>query len=170
MHTFDIPQLIALATVLGFASGIRLYAVLLIAGLVGYAGWVELPGGLAILQHPWVARRVRCDVRSRVCRRQDSGCRHRLGLDSNLRSNSRRRSIGSGRVRRNGQRRVDDRCRDCRWIAGSDQPLHEGGHTRGREHITRTVFQHRPVGRRRHRHCGLDVARTQLSVRLRSAS
>ena len=54
MHTFDIPQLIALATVLGFASGIRLYAVLLITGLVGYAGWVELPGGLAILQHPWV--------------------------------------------------------------------------------------------------------------------
>ena len=54
MHSFDIPQLIALAAVLGFASGIRLYAVLLIAGLVGYAGWVELPGGLAILQHPWV--------------------------------------------------------------------------------------------------------------------
>ncbi len=54
MSTFDIPQLIALATVLGFASGIRLYAVLLIAGLVGYAEWVELPGGLAILQHPWV--------------------------------------------------------------------------------------------------------------------
>lgn len=54
MQTFDIPQLIALATVLGFASGIRLYAVLLIAGLVGYAGWVELPGGLVILQHPWV--------------------------------------------------------------------------------------------------------------------
>ncbi len=54
MQAFDIPQLIALAAVLGFASGIRLYAVLLIAGLVGYAGWVELPGGLAVLQHPWV--------------------------------------------------------------------------------------------------------------------
>jgi len=54
MNAFDLPQLIALATVLGFASGIRLYAVLLIAGLVGYAGWVELPGGLALLQHPWV--------------------------------------------------------------------------------------------------------------------
>ncbi len=27
---------------------------LLITGLVGYAGWVELPGGLALLQHPWV--------------------------------------------------------------------------------------------------------------------
>ena len=54
MNAFDLPQLIALAAVLGFASGIRLYAVLLIAGLIGYAGWVELPGGLAILQHPWV--------------------------------------------------------------------------------------------------------------------
>jgi hypothetical protein len=54
ISALDIPQLIALATVLGFASGIRLYAVLLIVGLVGYAGWVELPGGLSILQHPWV--------------------------------------------------------------------------------------------------------------------
>lgn len=54
MHAFDLPQLIALAAVLGFASGIRLYAVLLIAGLVGYAGWFDLPGGLAVLQHPWV--------------------------------------------------------------------------------------------------------------------
>ncbi|MGH6609220.1 MAG: DUF4126 domain-containing protein [Burkholderiaceae bacterium] len=54
MGDFDLTQLIALAAVLGFASGIRLYAVLLITGLVGYAGWVELPGGLAILQHPWV--------------------------------------------------------------------------------------------------------------------
>jgi hypothetical protein len=51
---FDLTQLVALAAVLGFASGIRLYAVLLITGLVGYAGWVDLPGGLVILQHPWV--------------------------------------------------------------------------------------------------------------------
>jgi hypothetical protein len=54
VETLDIAQLIALAAVLGFASGIRLYAVLLVVGLVGYAGWVQLPGGLAILQHPWV--------------------------------------------------------------------------------------------------------------------
>ena len=33
MHTFDIPLLIALATVLGFASGIGLYAVLLILAI-----------------------------------------------------------------------------------------------------------------------------------------
>jgi hypothetical protein len=54
VESIDIPQLIALAAVLGFASGIRLYAVLLIVGLVGFAGWVELPPGLSVLQHPWV--------------------------------------------------------------------------------------------------------------------
>lgn len=54
MESLDVAQLIALAAVLGFASGIRLYAVLLIVGLVGFAGWVQLPPGLAVLQHPWV--------------------------------------------------------------------------------------------------------------------
>lgn len=54
MESIDVAQLIALAAVLGFASGIRLYAVLLVVGLVGFAGWVQLPSGLAILQHPWV--------------------------------------------------------------------------------------------------------------------
>jgi hypothetical protein len=52
--TFDLPQLIALAAVLGFASGIRLYAVLLIVGLAGFAGWVDLPAGLKVLEHPAV--------------------------------------------------------------------------------------------------------------------
>jgi hypothetical protein len=54
VESLDIAQLVALAAVLGFASGVRLYAVLLVVGLVGFAGWVELPSGLAILQHPWV--------------------------------------------------------------------------------------------------------------------
>jgi hypothetical protein len=49
---FDLPQLIALAAVLGFASGVRLYAVLLIVGLAGFAGWVQLPPGLQVLAHP----------------------------------------------------------------------------------------------------------------------
>jgi hypothetical protein len=52
MTSFDLPQLLALAAVLGFASGIRLYAVLLIVGLVGFAGWVQLPPGLEVLSHP----------------------------------------------------------------------------------------------------------------------
>jgi len=38
----------------GQAAVRMLTPVLLIVGLVGYAGWVELPPGLAILQHPFV--------------------------------------------------------------------------------------------------------------------
>jgi Domain of unknown function (DUF4126) len=45
-------ELIALAAALGWASGLRLYAVLAITGLAGYAGWVDLPSGLQVLQHP----------------------------------------------------------------------------------------------------------------------
>jgi len=54
LHHLDTTQLVALAAALGWASGLRLYAVLLITGLVGYAGWVQLPGGLQVLQHPAV--------------------------------------------------------------------------------------------------------------------
>ena len=51
---FDTWQLVALAAALGWASGIRLYAVLFIVGGLGYLHWVDLPGGLAVLAHPWV--------------------------------------------------------------------------------------------------------------------
>jgi len=57
MHAFDnfdTWQLIALAATLGFASGVRLYAVLFIVGGLGYLGWVPLPGGLVALAHPYV--------------------------------------------------------------------------------------------------------------------
>lgn len=48
----DAPQLLALAAALGWASGIRLYAVLFITGAAGFMGWVDLPTGLQVLQHP----------------------------------------------------------------------------------------------------------------------
>lgn len=54
MNQLDIAQLIALAGVLGFASGIRLYAVLLVVGLVGYFDLAPLPAGLQLLAHPVV--------------------------------------------------------------------------------------------------------------------
>src|ERR1700719_3454116 len=54
MDHFDTWQLIALAAALGWASGIRLYAVLFITGAVGFAGWYELPEHLRILSHPMV--------------------------------------------------------------------------------------------------------------------
>jgi hypothetical protein len=54
MDSFDTAQLIAIASVLGFASGIRLYAVLFAVGLAGYMQWIVLPAGLQVLAHPWV--------------------------------------------------------------------------------------------------------------------
>ena len=50
----DLTHLAALAAALGWASGLRLYAVVFIIGAVGYLGWVPLPGGLQLLQHPVV--------------------------------------------------------------------------------------------------------------------
>ena len=54
LANFDTWQLVALAATLGFASGLRLYAVLFIIGMAGYLGWVDLPSGLAPLSHPLV--------------------------------------------------------------------------------------------------------------------
>ena len=54
MDHFDTAQLIAIASVLGFASGLRLYLVLFAVGLAGYLQWVPLPAGLQLLAHPWV--------------------------------------------------------------------------------------------------------------------
>ncbi len=50
----DMPALIALAAALGWASGLRLYAVVFVTGLAGALGWLPLPGGLTVLQHPLV--------------------------------------------------------------------------------------------------------------------
>lgn len=50
----DSPQLLAMAAALGWLSGIRLYAAVFIAGAIGYLGWVPLPPGLQVLQHPGV--------------------------------------------------------------------------------------------------------------------
>ena len=54
MQALDTPQLIAMAGALGWASGIRLYLVLLLTGLAGYLGWVPLPQGLHLLANPVV--------------------------------------------------------------------------------------------------------------------
>src|SRR3989304_2734414 len=44
----------ALAAGLAWGSGIRLYAVLFLAGLMARLGYVELPPGLGLLAHPAV--------------------------------------------------------------------------------------------------------------------
>ena len=54
MTALDTPQLLALAAALGWASGVRLYLVVLLTGLAGYLGWVPLPAGLHLLANPIV--------------------------------------------------------------------------------------------------------------------
>ena len=50
----DAPQVLALAAALGWASGLRLYAALFLVGGAGFMGYVDLPEGLRMLQHPAV--------------------------------------------------------------------------------------------------------------------
>ena len=52
MGGMDMAGLAALAAALGWASGIRLYLVVFITGLAGYMGFIPLPAGLQVLQHP----------------------------------------------------------------------------------------------------------------------
>ena len=54
MPSLDTAQLVALAGALGWASGIRLYLVVLLTGLAGFMGWVNLPQGLQLLANPVV--------------------------------------------------------------------------------------------------------------------
>lgn len=50
----DTIQAVALAAGLAWGSGIRLYAVLFLAGLMARLGYMELPASLAVLSHPAV--------------------------------------------------------------------------------------------------------------------
>jgi hypothetical protein len=45
---------VALASLLAWASGLRLYLVIFALGVAGFYGYYELPKGLEVLQHPWV--------------------------------------------------------------------------------------------------------------------
>ena len=51
---WQVLQTVALASLLAWASGIRLYLVMFAVGMAGYLGYIELPAGLKVLQHPWV--------------------------------------------------------------------------------------------------------------------
>jgi Domain of unknown function (DUF4126) len=50
--SLDTSHLLAIAAAMGWASGLRLYAVVFATGLAGWLGWVSLPHGLQLLQHP----------------------------------------------------------------------------------------------------------------------
>jgi len=54
MSEWHALQTVALASLLAWASGIRLYLVIFAVGLAGYLGYIELPPGLDVLRHLWV--------------------------------------------------------------------------------------------------------------------
>lgn len=47
-------HLLAIAAALGWASGLRLYAVLFLVGLAGHLGWIPMTPGLSVLSTPLV--------------------------------------------------------------------------------------------------------------------
>ena len=50
----EMLQTLVLASLLAWASGIRLYLVVCAVGLLGHFNYIELPAGLKVLEHPWV--------------------------------------------------------------------------------------------------------------------
>ncbi len=52
LDSLDLTHLVAIAAALGWASGLRLYAVVFLTGAAGWMGWVTLPPGLQVLQNP----------------------------------------------------------------------------------------------------------------------
>jgi hypothetical protein len=54
MSEFQVLQTVALASLLAWASGLRLYLVIFVVGLAASFGYVALPDGLKVLAHPYV--------------------------------------------------------------------------------------------------------------------
>ena len=51
---WTVLQSVALASLLAWASGLRLYLVIFAVGMAGYLDYIDLPKGLEVLKHPWV--------------------------------------------------------------------------------------------------------------------
>jgi len=54
MSDLQVLQTVALASLLAWASGLRLYLAVFVIGLAAYLGYVTLPEGLKVLSHPYV--------------------------------------------------------------------------------------------------------------------
>lgn len=54
LQHLGLAELAAVAAAMGWASGMRLYLVVFLTGAAGYMGWVPLPNGLSLLEHPVV--------------------------------------------------------------------------------------------------------------------
>ena len=133
-------QLVALAAALGWASGMRLYAVLFIVGAARLPGLGRAAVGPRVLAHPSCSRRrASCasssssPTRFRASIRCGTACRPSSAFRPARRW---RRACSATR-----QRGVDAGGRDSRRLARRHQPLHQGRRTRGRQHFARAVLE-----------------------------
>ena len=121
----DLAHLVAVAAALGWASGLRLYAVRLPHRRCRRPRLGRAAGRPAPARKPVDAGRQRPDAVRRVLRRQDPGPRHALGRAAHADSHSRRRAArGRGVRRRPGE--LDDRRGPARRHARRDQPRRQG--------------------------------------------
>ena len=72
-------EALSLAAGLSWASGLRLYLTVFVAGVFERLGLVHLPDTLAVLASPWVIGVAACADHHRIFRRQDSRLRFVLG-------------------------------------------------------------------------------------------
>ena len=141
-------QLVALAAALGWASGLRLYAVLFV---VGGAGLPRLgrPARRARGAHASVrARGVGLHVLRRVLRRQDPGRRLAVGRRAHGHPHSRRRGARGQRVRRFGRRATMRRRRSSAAALAAGSHLAKAGSRAADQHVARAVLELDRVVRR----------------------
>ena len=91
---------IALGAGLAWRAGIRLYAVLVLAGAMGRLGYLDLPPALEVLQHLLVMAAAGADGARRVPRRQGARLRQRLGCGAHLHSRAGGRGAAASSARR----------------------------------------------------------------------
>ena len=140
----NLTQLVALAAALGWASGLRLYAVVFITGAIGWLGWVTLPDGLSLLQHPVVLGA------SFLMFLVEFVADKIPGLDSLWDAVHTFIRIPAGAALAAGVFGGDSASLDAgggagRRHAGGHRAHRQGHHARGGEYLARAVLQHRPV-------------------------
>ena len=127
----DIVAPVAMAAGLGWASGLRLYAVLFSLGALHYLGMITLPPDLEIVAHPAVM------AVSGALFLIEFGADKIPGFDSVW--DTFQTFIRCGRCR--SQRGVRARRRGPRRHACRRRALHQGRQPRADQHLTRTVQQ-----------------------------
>jgi hypothetical protein len=149
MLKLDLPQLAAIAAAMGWASGMRLYAVVFFTGAAGYLGWIPLPSGLHLLQHPVVLGASFLMFAIEFVADKVPGVDTLWDAVHTFIRVPAGAALGGGCVQRLWRRR----CLGGLVPGGGLDRRHAGGHgahrqehhARGGQHLARAVLQHRPV-------------------------